>query len=307
VVGLGRRWRRLFGPALEDMGDQWTINAVYDPITRQADAESRRLNVDRFASLLEMFERPRVDAVLLTEMPWFGPWPLVLARRFRQPLYCGASLVGHIDSIPLEEPHGSIMTELRPRDVPITPRLRELLAADLGPAHLIVVQIAQPIAPHPGRPTPDYSTAVGHHGLALVDWASGLFGGWPETVSAVQTRGVEFASAFFQFADNKALQLTCGPSEDRRISTRVRIWARHGVANLDYPHRLAWTVGSASHLERPVSPRPLTHMLLSRFHDHVTRETAASPSLADIGRLSAWQRAIRESSASGQRIELRVP
>ena len=43
VIGLGRRWRRRYRPALQDLADSFTVVGLYDQVQVRAEREAQAL------------------------------------------------------------------------------------------------------------------------------------------------------------------------------------------------------------------------------------------------------------------------
>src|SRR6266478_2001490 len=90
VIGLGRRWRKRYRPALLALHDCFRVHALYDQVQQRALGEAERLQCDAAAGITELLERDDLDAVLLLDAQWFGLWPLELACRVGKPVFCCA-------------------------------------------------------------------------------------------------------------------------------------------------------------------------------------------------------------------------
>src|SRR5215831_3212317 len=169
IVGLGRRWRRRYRPALHALRDRFVIRAVSDARYDRADREARRLRCPATA-VVELLERKDVDALLLLDSAWHGLWPLHAACRFRKPVFCAMPLDAdpeHADAVcqKVSAAKLPVMPVLLPRVAPATIRLQRLLAVELGPPRLLLCEHR---GPKPGR-----------IGVDLLDWCGLLFGAAP--------------------------------------------------------------------------------------------------------------------------------
>src|SRR5258708_32856776 len=97
VIGLGRAWRRYL-PALHWLRDRFDVRCVYDQRPRRCETTARNLGCGIAAGVVDLLERPEVEALLLLGRAWFGLWPVAQACRLGKPVFCAPSLVH-------DEPH----------------------------------------------------------------------------------------------------------------------------------------------------------------------------------------------------------
>src|SRR5262249_44761649 len=157
--------------------------------------EAQQLGCDAAAGPAALFERDDLDAVLLADVPWFGLWPLELAARFGRPVYCGLPLA--LDDAQADAVHQRVraaplpvMVEMRPRVAPVSARLREVLQSDLGPAQLLIGQLAYPPQMAPSAAAvfhPQVSSSLfGPCGISVLDWCALLFDAAPTSVTVTR-------------------------------------------------------------------------------------------------------------------------
>src|SRR5438309_1386478 len=120
VIGLGRRWRKRYRPALRALRNRFTVLAVYDQVWARAAAEAKRLRCHTAGGPTALLERDDVDALLLPDKQWFGLWPVELASRFGKPVFCACPLesdAAHADAVvrKAEEGRLPVMVEMAPR------------------------------------------------------------------------------------------------------------------------------------------------------------------------------------------------
>src|SRR5436305_1819015 len=89
VIGLGRRWRRRYRPALRALRGRFTVELLCDEVQARAGREARALGAAPAAGPAELLESDDVEAVLLPDRQWFGLWPLEHACRVGKPVFCG--------------------------------------------------------------------------------------------------------------------------------------------------------------------------------------------------------------------------
>src|SRR4051812_30923238 len=211
VIGLGRRWRRRYRPALLALPERFRIQVVYDQVLQRALREAQQLSCAAAVGLTELFERDSVDAVLLLDPQWFGLWPLELACRAGKPVFCCIGLDrddGHADALcqQVQASRLPVMVEMAPRQAPATARLRDLLATELGPARLVVCESIQP-AGGPRQP-PRRRSGLGSVGIPLVDWCTSLLGADPVRTQGDGVDALGLARLLLEFPDGRAAQIT---------------------------------------------------------------------------------------------------
>src|SRR5713101_7354841 len=92
VIGLGRRWRRRYRPALDPLRELFEVRALCDQIHHKAICEAKRAGCDAAQGPTDLLERSDVEACLLLDPQWYGLWPLELACRLGKPVFCATPL-----------------------------------------------------------------------------------------------------------------------------------------------------------------------------------------------------------------------
>jgi predicted dehydrogenase len=270
VIGLGRRWRRRYKPALLALEKLFTIGAVCDSVQARADAEANAIGC-RAAGVGAVFERKDIDAILLADRQWFGLWPIERACASRKPVFC---------AVPIERDHGQLerLTHLvdenaLPVMVEFTPRfaLPEALATELGQPRLVRCETI--------------GQAADESLVPLVDWCVGVFKAEP-IGSSTATLGTT-QSWTLDFADGKCAEIV------RRFApgvrhTRFEIFAQRGRALIEPPGFIAWTTRSGQRVQLSRHKTAIGRTLLKRFHHTVIRAAPPEPSLRDAYRLVQW-------------------
>src|SRR6516165_3280593 len=91
IIGLGRRWRRRYRPALEALRDRYEIKAVCDEVRARAVHEGRHLGCAAMGPG-GLVARDDLDALLLCSRQWFGLWPVERAAQTGLPVFCAMPL-----------------------------------------------------------------------------------------------------------------------------------------------------------------------------------------------------------------------
>jgi len=295
IIGLGRRWRARYAPALAALSDLFEIAAVYDPVPQRASVEAARLHCSAAAGASELIERDDVGAVLLLDLGWQRLWPIERAAGAGKPLFCLPELADdadHADTLArcVQETGLSVMMAVRAAFTPAALRLAELREELLGPIRLAACE-----------------STLGRQGLpdsGLLAWVLSLLGAAPEGITAAGNAAAGLESFTLDLAGGKVLQLTRWRGSRPRGGLRLRLWGERGQATLLTPHRLSWTVPEGVHSLTLARGQSVEHHLLTRFHAVATQGQAPSPGLGDAHRaLLCWQAAER-SRTEGRRVTL---
>src|SRR5262249_53159672 len=237
VIGLGRRWRTRYGPALAALRDRFAVRAVADPSAGRAAAVAHELGCAAAPGVLSLLEGD-LDAVLLLGRPWYRLWPLEHACRLGRPTYCAVSLADdpradalvqqvRVRSLP-------VMAELLPRLAPATERLRGLLER-IGPLRSLICAAERP---GPGRDP----AAVQAAGLALFDWVAHLLGQPLAAPRGLGEPSSGHASWLLEFRGTVA-QVATWPGGGRHRRVWLRAVGERGAADVLLPRRLSWRIG----------------------------------------------------------------
>jgi predicted dehydrogenase len=308
IIGLGRRWRRRYGPALRELQDHFEVRALCDEVHQRAVNEAHRLGCEAASGPTEVLEREDVEAGLLLDPPWYRLWPLEVACRVGKPVFCCATPdldEVHADELcrQVRESRLPVMLEMSLRLAPATDRLSELLETRLGPARTVCCDLVH------SRPEPDRSSdgsapsPLIAGGVGLLDWCASLLGGAPTSVLAGRIPGAGLATLLLDFGDGRAAQVTCWRVPGARRTLRLRVGAARGAATVVMPRRLCWTDADGRHTHRlPLSGQAVPR-LLQRFHLVVDQGIDAQPSFEDACRVLDWLRAAARSAGEGRRVD----
>ena len=287
VIGLGRRWRKRYRPALRLVTDHFKVCGVYDQLRRRAVSVAKEIGCDAAQGVVELLNRVDLDAVLLLDPQWFGLWPLEVACRAGKPVFCCPGLEcdeEHADAL-LRQVQASalpVLMEFAPRFAAATARCRELLRDQLGPARLLMCESVQPDVMSRGhRPSSRARTAS--VASSLCDWCSFLLDAEPIGASCLHKETL--TSVLLDFADGRAAQINRWRAPAARRTLRLRAVAERGSLRVVLPDRVSWQDDSGRHSDKMTSPRPLGVVLLERFHGVLRGGQAAQPSLADAHRI----------------------
>jgi predicted dehydrogenase len=294
VVGLGRRWRRHYRPALLHLLDRFDLRCVCDPVPAIGERAARQLGCQWAVGPVELLARGDVDVVLLLDPGWWRLWPLELAARCGKPVFCAASLAcdgGHADLIRERAQAAGLPVQmaLLPRLAPAAARLDMLLTNDLGPARLVIgdVDLTQK------------KPLLERLDLGLVDWCARIVGKPPVQVTAHELPGPGLAAALYECPESAAIQFLCRRMPLGQGGVRVQVVAERGVVEVLSPRRLRWVSAEGRHVHVLPRPRPVGRVLLEQFHDAVISGRLPQPDLEEVYRAWQWLRAARRSCQTG--------
>lgn len=301
VVGLGRRWRKRYKPALLALRKRFQVRALCDAVQHVADQESKLLECEAAAGPTEMLENDTIDALLLLETQWFGLWPVQAACRYRKPVFCAASLACEGDRADalvrqVRDSQLPVMMALAPRLAPATVRLRELLSTSLGSPRVLLCDAVYPMKLK--TPAPSFGT------LALIDWCVTVMGRLPVSIQACPVGVTATASLMLEFGDGRAAQIVRRLAPAGCGALRLQVCAERGTALAELPRRVRWTASDGKHVHVLPSRSSLILILLKHFHTAVTTDQAPEPSLDDTYRVLRWFRAAEKTWGEGRRVEL---
>src|SRR5260370_17264838 len=103
IIGLGRAWQ-CYRSALHGLREIFDVRCVFDQRPQRTESVARHLGCNLAAGIMDLLERPEVEALLLLDAPWFGLWPVAQACRLGKPVFFAPSLVhDHAHAHPLPE------------------------------------------------------------------------------------------------------------------------------------------------------------------------------------------------------------
>ncbi len=285
VIGLGRRWRMSYRPALHALRDRFHIAAVCDPAHDRAARVAQRLSCVACAGPTDLLERPDVEALLLLDPPWYGLWPVGVAHRLGKPvLFCPTTTHIAADSATLFRLAGDggvpVVPALELRHAPLTTRLRELLRDRLGPA-------CRAISTWAVQGSAASCAAAGSPDLIdLLDWWAVLFDAEPRRVERLAVAGL--TTLLVDFGGGRAAQVTHHQTRGCPTPPRHEIVTPRGTALVRPPRTLAWTEAGARHVQRlAVLPGAPARAVLERFHQAATQGEYPGRDLQVVQRLLA--------------------
>jgi len=284
VIGLGRRWRRRYKPALSALSDLFTIGSVCDEIQGRAAAEARSLGclVQGPAALIQ---RADIDAIVMSDSQWFGLWPVELACTAGKPVFSAVPLEAdrtHVGQI-VERVRAAalpFMLETVPRAAPELARLQAIVEAELGAPRLARVEVTRP----PLMRAP-LSAAASESLVPFVDWTTRVF--HSEPVGATCATAGSMRLWTLDFGGGKAAEIVQREAAGA-CQNRFEVVAAHGRITVELPGLLTWNVRDGRQVQLLRRRAPVGRQLLTDFHRVVTADAAPEPGLADAYRMLRW-------------------
>jgi hypothetical protein len=269
IIGLGRRWRRAWLPALATLGKQYEVCVVHDPSPERTAREAGLLECRPAPSASDLVADATVEAVIVADPPWYRLWPVELALAAGKPVLLGGSAAladPRLDALAdaTIDRNLPVLAPLWLADSPAMLRLRDLLAGQFGPVHLVIGQCARPGT---GVPTtaPD--------------------SGWVQMAAACATLlgpagASELARALSTPDGGPTVRLLAWREPGRqRAGVRLRVVAERGAATATLPSRLAWSDPAGQHVWRAPPGWSAALVLLERFRRACREGAAAEPGL----------------------------
>jgi predicted dehydrogenase len=271
---------------------------IYDASPLRARQEGRRLNCDIADSVMEILERPDVDALLLCDAPWHRHWTVERAAEAGRPVFSAAPVgadANGLDSVRRKVRERSLpaMAALPTAIAPAVARLRVLCDKHLGPVRSVCCMRSSDRTASSLFESPALLS-----GLHL---CRQLIGAMPETVWMAAPEGAGLVNLTLAFSGGRAasVMLTSGP----RSPWRTTVVAERGSAEAALPRRLRWRDAGGQHaLCLPRQRAPL--VLLRRFLEAVTAGRAPEPSFEDACVALSWLEAARRSHLEGRPVSL---
>lgn len=285
ILGLGRRWPR-FRRALLALAEEMRPVAVHDIDAERAEREARDLGAESVGGVVELIERPDVDALLLASTAWHALWPLEQAARAGKPILLAVS----------------------PGEDDVRPKLADAKTVHVAPWPALTVlreTIADRLQESIGRPlfvqinrTQRQETPTGPGVLSspvtpvLLRECADLFGSAPDKVTIQET--TRLATVMLRFPHGAAAQFTLWSGPAARSSCRVQVEAENGAAWAELPRLVEWADGEGRH--RHELPTGLAEVvILDRFAEAARGDGPGLCSFARACEPLDWLGAARQS------------
>jgi predicted dehydrogenase len=290
IIGLTRRWPRYRRALLALAGEVRPV-AVHDPSPARCEQVARDLGAEAAGGVVELIERPDIDALLLVGGAWFGLWPLEQAARAGKPVLCTTSpLEDEANVEALREKlagAGGIHVALWPALTVLREALADRLQESLG--RPLFAQMTWTGRRDPSR---DGDVLESPAALALLRECADLFSEAPEQVTAHGS--AELASVILRFDEGRAAQLTLRAGPAARTGCRLQVEAENGAARGEVPRVVEWVDEEGRHRhELPAGMAELT--ALDQFVQAVRSGGATACSLGQACEALDWLRAARRA------------
>jgi predicted dehydrogenase len=304
VIGLGRRWRRRFRPALRALRGQFSLAAVCDQAAARARQAGRRLRCAAAAGPTELLERPDVDVLLLADPQWYGLWPLEAACRVGKPVFCGfpaAHDEAHAERVgrAVREANLPVMVAHGPPFPQTLTRLRDLLANELGTPRLLLGTVMAPAGGGAGGAA--CSLCPGF--TSLLGWCAFLLEGEPRRVLAAGPEGGLATTVLLDYGHGRAAQLTRVRVPAGRQAWRVQVVADRGTGTAE-PGQVRWRGPDGEHSHALGRRRPAAEVMMEAFRRALAEGRPPQPGLDEAQRLLGWLRLAARSRAEAGWVSL---
>jgi len=301
VIGLRRGWPALLR-TLQSLPQRVTLAVVYDPCLQRTREQARQLGCEATAGVIELLERPDVDALILASPSWQGLWPAEQALARSVPVLCRfCPSVQELESLPqkgTELLHFSLWPELE--------GLVDLLAlrqeaSQPPPANAGQFAVLQATWTRQRKPLPREGLLESSGLLALLDVTRRLLSGPLRKITCLyDSLTPHFASILLQF-DNARAQFTLLDQAAFPLC-EIRLQRANGLARLLLPRQLEWTDRTGQHLER--SLLSTSQSGLQRFLDCVSTGGTPDCGIQEMATLLHWRAGIQRSASLGQTIDV---
>ncbi len=288
IIGLGQRWPR-YRRALDGLAGELRAVAVHDPSPDRCERAAHELRAEPVGGVVELIERPDVEALLFTGGAWYGLWPLEQAARAGKPTLCAASPTE--DEATLAALRGTVhqSSGIGVALWPALTRLRESLADRLRESlgSPLFVQMSWTRRREPAQ---EGDVLAAPEPLALLRECADLFGSAPEDLTALGTP--ELTSVILRFGQARAAQLTLWSGPAARTGCRVQVQAEGGAAWAELPRGVGWQDEYGRH-HHELPAVPAEWVALARFAQAVREGAAPACSLGAACQALDWLRLAR--------------
>ncbi len=327
LIGISADWRSRHLPALQALGDRLEVVAVCDEVAHRAREAAQFLGattVDGFRALIRFGE---IDTIMYLSPQWYGVLPTLAACEMGKAIYCAPiadmspTQVMQVRQV-VEQSGTAFMAEFPLRHMPVTIRLKELIATRLGRPRLLFCHHRLPIESLPGPHYPPRENGILSRLLELTDWCRYVVGSNPGSVvsashvcpeSHAQVEDYRMINLSFPGENCETMaQVSCGRympiawSEARsfRPPAALQVRCERGIAYIDPPTSLVWFDDAGRHMESLESDTPVGEVLLSQFYRMATSLVRRTDSLEDIQIAVAMMEAARTSAREGHRVDI---
>ncbi len=267
LLGAGPWWEEAYRPAFSQQAQHLFVRSVYDAVPAKAEQIAKERAATVAPSLISLFERPDIDAVVVLDSFWYGWAVLEFACQFRKPtLVVGpwGSQLAQLETIHASAREAGVllMAAFPRRHVPSTTRLRELMATKLGRAQTIAAEVSWP-------------EDQGREQLAeWIDWCGSVVGRQP-TIGANDSSEIRL-----QFPNAAAASLLW--RREPAPGESIRIECQHGHALITSPTEIAWQIDGEQKAENLTSDRSSAEILLNQFARRVVGGLVPVADLSDV-------------------------
>jgi predicted dehydrogenase len=327
LIGLGGEWEKRYRPALLKLRPRLRVQAVYAPVSTQAEQGAAELGCHVASGLLDLLEREDVQAILVLDAAWYGEVPAQFACLAGKSAFLS---MGFFERGPFEHTFPvdrlarlaadkgvTLMPDFAHRYTPATSRLRELVATRLGKIVCLDVALS------PAGPTSEPPRSNAEVLTMAVDWCVSLVGSSPRAVRAVPdsgtpandqaldidfrvpTAGTEAVTARIRTDRTAIVRTTADPSRPAggnpaSAMFRAQAQCQRGTAILEGPYQVTWESDGERKCESLIGDPADVEVMLDHFCRRVVGGLIPVPTLDDFCRAAKWvDQAIHDISHTG--------
>ncbi|QDU41321.1 hypothetical protein Mal4_56870 [Maioricimonas rarisocia] len=317
IIGPGPDWETRYRPGIMRHGRRFRVTAVYDPVPARAVHVAEELKAHPAEGIRALLRRPDVSAVLLLQTDWLGMCPLQFAVEESVPCLAaeiadaGLTLLQGLESDARRL--GIVaMPGLPLRHMPASIRLRELIAARLGPAQDLSISAKLRGA-----------DAVWRDLAQLFDLATYVLQAAPGRVTAERLSPESFRARveFHRRSLQKELHVgdltleiehEISPLQDSPVQTisvddhsvRIACACADGIAEIEGAARIHWSCRGQTQIEILKEDRTSFDVQLDHFTRRVVGGLIPVPDLSDLCRAFAAVQAVQQSLDTGETIDV---
>jgi len=286
LVGTSAVWDADYRAAIRMLARYVTVRGVYDTVPARADQTAREWQAVVAPSLMSLYERTEIDAVILLENAWHGWFALNLACRFHKPTLITGPFRGTLAdldhwNLSARDAGVLLMAACPRRHTPATNRLRELMATRLGAPRAIHVDLCVP------------ADAARDELINIIDWCSCVVGRAPTAAAVSQVTDADRDVVLSFSTSDITAQIQVRRSADATMTERLQVDGQHGSAWLTGPNDIGWKIGDEERQENLTSDRPSVNIIVDQFCRRVVGGLVPVPHLGDL------LRSIRHAESAG--------
>ena len=315
LIGPGPTWESHYREAVRRLSSKICVRAVCDAVHVRAAAVASEFRAATISSPWLLSQRRDIKAWLILDAGWFGIYPAELAVWCGRPALfanCFAFEPRRLTElfVSASQRGDTLLPELPQRFLPVTTRLRELIATKLGPVRRITLEVPALTTDKAAARAWLFNQQA--DGVGLFDWCACLIGQPAATVEfdagsggsrfqltfAASSAGTSWSAPVAEIVLTQALNPT--DSEPRR-----RIECERGSAIIANATRLSWQTDTEQADESLTHERPPCEIILDQFCRRALGGLVPVPTLTDAVQSLAILHGATGSLATGNRVSVK--